>query len=234
MQFVSLETACVNYLCVEEQQMRAHALYCLAKLADHLGLSCLLAAAAEALIKLPWEKNMERLKRLLLMSVYKADTAKRMKLLHHPQRGAYTELQLLDLLPAAIYSAESTYASAIDLESLQPNELQALLGILVDNRGSSDALLRSALKQSQIPEALRPKLDWSQPVRVITDIVLPKQGEVRNSMQLIRLPECHLTLRITHTQSEGVWLCSTLLMCMTKVSVVSMLNMSLALDSFWF
>ena len=47
-------------------------------------------------------------------------------------------------------------------------------------------------------------------------------------------PECHLTLRITHTQSEGVWLCSTLLMCMTKVSVVSMLNMSLALDSFWF
>ncbi len=213
MQFVSLETACVNYLCVEEQQMRAHALYCLAKLADHLGLSCLLAAAAEALIKLPWEKNMERLKR---------------------QRGAYTELQLLDLLPAAIYSAESTYASAIDLESLQPNELQALLGILVDNRGSSDALLRSALKQSQIPEALRPKLDWSQPVRVITDIVLPKQGEVRNSMQLIRLPECHLTLRITHTQSEGVWLCSTLLMCMTKVSVVSMLNMSLALDSFWF
>ena len=85
MQFVSLETACVNYLCVEAQQMRAHALYCLAKLADHLGLSCLLAAAAEALIKLPWEKNMERLNRLLLMSVYKADTAKRIKLLHHPR-----------------------------------------------------------------------------------------------------------------------------------------------------
>ncbi len=214
--------------------MPAHALYCLAKLADHLGLSCLLAAAAEALIKLPLEKNLAQLNRLLLMSVYKADTAKRNKLLHHPQRGAYTELQLLDLCPAAIYSPGRTCASAIDLESLQPNELRALLGVLVNKRGSSDALLRSALKQSQIPEALRPKLDWSQPVRVITDIVLPKQGEVRNSMQLIPLLECHLTLRIPHKQSEGAWLCSTLLMCMIKISVVSMLNMSLALDSFWF
>lgn len=77
-----------------------------------------------ALIKLPWEKNMGRLNKLLLMSVYKADTAKPNRLLHHPQRGAYTELQLLGLLHAAIYSPESTCASAIDLESLQPNELQ--------------------------------------------------------------------------------------------------------------
>ena len=204
MQFVSLETACVNYLCVQAQQMTAHALSCLAKLADHLGLSSLLAAAAEALIKLPWEKNMGRLNKLLLMSVYKADTAKPNRLLHHPQRGAYTELQLLGLLHAAIYSPESTCASAIDLEGLQPNELHALLGMLVDNPGSSDALLCSALKQSRIPEALRSNLDWSKPVRIISDIVLPEQGEVRNSVQNIRLPDCDLTLRITHRHSEGV------------------------------
>ena len=209
--------------------MPAHTLYCLAKLAVHLGLSCLLAAAAEALIKLPWEKNMGRLNRLLLMSVYKADTAKLNKLLHHPQRGAYTELQLLDLFHTAF---GGTCASAIDLERLQPDELHALLGILVDSQGSSDALLLSALKQSQIPETLRSKLDWSQPVRVIIQIVLPKQGEVRNSTQLIRLPECDLALRITHRQSEGVWLCSTVLMCMTKISVVAMFNMRLALDGF--
>lgn len=81
---------------------------------------------------------------------------------------------------------------------------RALLGILVDNPGSSDALLRSALKQSRIPEALRSKLDWSEPVRIISDIVLPEQGEVRNSVQNIRLPDCDLTLRITHRHSEGV------------------------------
>ena len=170
---------------------------------------------------------MGRLNRLLLMSVYKADTAKLNKLLHHPQRGAYTELQLLDLFNTAF---GGTCASAIDLERLQPDELHALLGILVDSQGSSDALLLSALKQTQIP--LRSKLDWSQPVRVIIQIVLPKQGEVRNSTQLIRLPECDLALRITHRQSEGVWLCSTVLMCMTKISVVAMFNMRLALDGF--
>ncbi|KAL0034845.1 hypothetical protein WJX77_009549 [Trebouxia sp. C0004] len=58
--FVALETACTDYLCVQAQQMTSDALIsiCLAKLADHLGLSPLLETAAAALIKLPWEKNM--------------------------------------------------------------------------------------------------------------------------------------------------------------------------------
>ena len=118
--------------------MTAHPLSCLAKLADHLGLSSLLASAAEALIKLPWERNIGRLNRLLLRSVYKADTVERNRLLHHPQRGAYTELQVLAFSHADIDRPWSTCASVIDLESLQPNELHALLGILVDNPKSSD------------------------------------------------------------------------------------------------
>ncbi len=77
--------------------MRSDALLCLAKLADHLGLSSLLETAAEAFIKLPWEENMLHLDKLLQMSSYKRDTDRRDKLLHHPQRGAYTELQLLGL-----------------------------------------------------------------------------------------------------------------------------------------
>ncbi len=184
--------------------MTAHGLSCLAKLADHLGLSSLLAAAAEALIKLPWHKNTGQLNSLVLTSVYKADTAKRYKLLHHPQRGAYTELQILELSHASIDSPGSTCASAIDLESLQPNELHALLGILVDNPGSSDALLRSALKQYRVPEALRSKLDWSKPVRIINDIVLPEQGEACDTVQKVPLPECDLTLCIMHKLKEGM------------------------------
>jgi len=57
-QFVSLETACADYLRVQAPKMTGDALICLAKLADHLGLSSLLETAAEALIKLPWAKNM--------------------------------------------------------------------------------------------------------------------------------------------------------------------------------
>ena len=97
MLFVSLETACIDYLCVQAQQMTGDAFICLAKLADHLGLSSLLETAAEALIKLPWEKNILCLNSLLQMSLYERDTVRRDKLLHHPQRGAYTELQLLEL-----------------------------------------------------------------------------------------------------------------------------------------
>ena len=40
--------------------MTGDSLICLAKLADHLGLSSLLETAAEALIKLPWEGKMSR------------------------------------------------------------------------------------------------------------------------------------------------------------------------------
>ena len=58
--FVSLETACADYLHVQAQTMTGDSLICLAKLADHLGLSSLLETAAEALIKLPWEGKMSR------------------------------------------------------------------------------------------------------------------------------------------------------------------------------
>ena len=147
MQFVSLETACANYLGVQAQKMKGDALLCLAKLADHLGLSSLVETAAEALIKLPWEKNILRLNELLQMTLYKREADRHDKLLHHPQRGAYTELQLLDLLKAA-NTFWSDCASVIDLESLQPSELHALLGVFSDEEWDSDfeALLRSALK----------------------------------------------------------------------------------------
>lgn len=211
--------------------MTAHGLSCLAKLADHLGLSSLLSTAAEALIKLPWEYNIRQLNRLLLMSVYKADTVKRNRLLHHPQRGAYTELQILALSHTSIDRPWSTCASAIDLKSLQPNELHALLGILVDNPGSSHALLRAALKQYRIPEAMRSKIDWSKPVRIINDIVLPEQGEACDSVQHICLPECDLT---SLTDTKKVWLHQVPAVLHDPTSRLSMLSVSLAVDGFKF
>ena len=170
--------------------MTGDALLCLAKLADHLGISSLLNTAAEALIKLPWEKNMFCLNHLLQMSLYKRDTDRRDKLLHHPKHGAYSELQILNLFKAA-NTPWSNCASAINLESLQPSELHALLGIFADEKWNSDseAFLR--------PEALRAKLDWTKPVRLMHGIMLPEQWRADNSVQTIHLQECNFKLQIT-------------------------------------
>ncbi|KAA6426970.1 MAG: hypothetical protein FRX49_03294 [Trebouxia sp. A1-2] len=188
--FASLETACTDYLHVQAQKMTGDALICLAKLADHLGLSSLLETAAEALIKMPWEENTLHLNELLQMSLYERDTARRDKLLHHPKRGAYTELQLLELLNAA-NTPWSGCISAIDLEGLQPSELHALLGIFGDNEWDpdSEALLRPAFKQQLMPEALRFRVDWTKPVRILHNIMLPEQGGSNNSVQIIPLRE---------------------------------------------
>ena len=187
--------------------MTGDALLCLAKLADHLGLSSLLETAAEALIKLPWEKNMLYLNHLLQVPLYERDTDRRDKLLHHPKRGAYTELQLLELLKAA-NTPWSNCASAINLESLQPSELHVLLGSFADEKWDSDseALLRPALKEQLMPEALRSKLNWTKPVRFTHGIMLPKQGTAddNGNGQFIILQKCDLNLRITHRHREGI------------------------------
>ena len=60
-QFVSLESACMEYLSGRAQQFDASELLCLAQLADHLGLSPLLDTAAEHLIALPWHENVSPL-----------------------------------------------------------------------------------------------------------------------------------------------------------------------------
>lgn len=98
MQFVSLETTCVDFLTWQSQDMTAEEYLSLAQLADHLGLSSLLDTAAEMLIQMPWHNNISPISTLLKLSVYTADTDRRTKLLHHPNRGACTELQVLAVL----------------------------------------------------------------------------------------------------------------------------------------
>ena len=210
--------------------MTGDALLCLAKLADHLGLSSLLETAAEALIKLPWEENMLCLNDLLQMSSYKRDTDRRDKLLHHPKRGAYTELQILDLLKAA-NTPWSDCASAIDLESLQPSELHALLRVFADEEWESDseAFLWPALKEQLMPEALRSKLDWTKPVRVTHGIMLPEQWRADNTTQTILLQKCDLQLYITHEHQEGI--ARVMFYIFISSPVNSKLSLCLAVDN---
>lgn len=127
--------------------MEGELLHELIKLADDLGLSSLLEAAAEALIKLPWQQqNMNWLNNLLQLSVYSSDIDKCNQLLHHPQRGAYTELQALQLLEQLGIS-RADCAPLLDLQGMQPAELHSLLAVLVNSEEDSGALLRAAVQQ---------------------------------------------------------------------------------------
>lgn len=189
MQFVPLETTCVTFLSGQAQHMDAEGLCCLAQLADHLGLSCLLDTAAERLIQMPWHKNMPLLSHLLKLSVYMADTDKRTKLLHHPKRGACTELQVLAVLES-ISIPRADCASALELQKLQPAELHGLIAALVDSEEDPGPLLRAAAKQQLVPESLRAAPDWSKNVRIVHNIMVPPDK------QSFELPESKLTLRV--------------------------------------
>ena len=92
------------------------------------------------------------------------------------------------------------------MESLQPSEPHALLGVFADEKWDSDfeALLQPALKEQLRPEALRSKLDWTKPVRVTHGIMLLEQWKADNIRQSIPLQKCDLELHIAHTLQEGM------------------------------
>lgn len=178
----------MKYLCGQAQHMKARALVHLAQLADHLGLSSLLDAAAESVVVLPWHHNMEWLVALLKIPVYQKNTEQRNKLLHHPQRGACTELQVLAVLEH-VGIPRADFASAVDLQGLQPAELRALLVILVDCE-EDGPFLRAAVKQDLVPEALRAAPDRTQNVRILHNVVIP------DAQSTLTLPDSMLTLDV--------------------------------------
>ncbi len=117
------------------------------------------------------------------------------------------------------------------MESLQPSELHALLGVFADENWDSDfeALLRPALKEQMVPEALRSKLDWAKPVRIIHNITLPEQRGSNSSVQIIPLHRCDLKLHIPSKHKEGM---AKLIICYLHKLSHSKLSLCLAFDSF--
>ena len=195
-----LEGACIEYLAGEAEHMDSNGLLCLAQLADHLGLTSLLDTAAEHLILLPWHSNMSLLTTLLKLSVYTTNTDKRKMLLHHPRRGACTELQVLAVLEnMGIPRADC--ASALELQRLQPAELQGLIAALVDSEEDPGPLLRAAAKQQLVPEALRAAPDWTKNVRFVHNIMMPDSA--LGCKNCFELPQCKLKLRVYHKREKG-------------------------------
>lgn len=185
----TLEEACLHYLMCNLPLLAVDQVFEVALLADDLGLSELLEAGAAELAKRPWEENaiMGRLSILLQMTPYKQDVHKRNRLLHHPESGACTELQVLELLDMMTDIPEAEIVSALRIETLQPAELNVLLAALLKRQHDSNLLLRAAVEQKLVPEGLRSP-DWAKPVRIV-EIVLSS-----DRIQFIKLPQSGLKL----------------------------------------
>ena len=143
---------------------------------------------------------------MLNLPVYKHDSQKLYSFLHHPQRGAYTELQILQVLEDGA-AAESVIAcSGLDWDTLQPAELHTILGILSKPERPPGVLLQRAVQQQQVYEPLPPSLNeqvpgnWS-PVHIVRSLMLPEATRPRKN---IRLPyELELQLRLEYSIRHG-------------------------------
>ena len=100
-----------------------------ANLADHLGMTSLCQFAADAIVRCPWTNGLSDLAAVHLLSPYADNNTAWYNLLHHVNRGAYTELQLLEFLEN-YHVCEEEIASVLQLDQMQPAEIQMLLSIL--------------------------------------------------------------------------------------------------------
>jgi hypothetical protein len=135
--------------------MDTEALLSLAQLGDHIGLASICEAAAEAVVQMPWEDQMHELAAVLQMPIYRLDLVKKNKLLHHVKRGAYTELQALDVLEKT-KASDDELMTCISLQTLQPEEMQVLLRILTNSDHKPGAFLAKAVQQHTLPACLQP------------------------------------------------------------------------------
>ncbi|KAL3139002.1 hypothetical protein ABBQ32_005806 [Trebouxia sp. C0010 RCD-2024] len=203
MQIEPLEKACIEYLESKVYRQSADEVFEIALLADHLGLPGLLEDTAMGIVTVEWcdEESgiMAKLAALLQMVPYKQDANKRRDLLHHPQRGAYTELQVLELLDS-MGCHEDEILFSLHMEGMPPAELKALLAAIVSRPTDSYQLLQAAVQMLLVPEALRtpPACDSGVIVGDITLNLLnvPKHGT-------IKLPASKLVLQIVHQVTEG-------------------------------
>ena len=93
------------------------------------------------------------------------------QLLHHAQRGAYTELQIFEILDS-MKMPEALTADMLKIDQMQTEELQALLSILLSSERQHGPLLRQALEQHMLPECLRPSRDPTCNTRFLHNVML--------------------------------------------------------------
>ena len=114
---------------------------------------------------------MQILKEFLELPTYFQDKARMNQLLHHSQRGAYTELQVLEVLDS-MNIPEAFIADMLKVDKMQTEELHALLCILLSTDRQHGPLLRQALEQYMLPECLRTSRDPICNTRFLHNVML--------------------------------------------------------------
>ena len=157
-------------------QMTRDVLLLFAQLGDHLGFTSLIDVAAEGLIQTPWLDHMEHLKQLLQLPYFKQNLDRSNKLLHHAKRGAYTELQVLELLELCELP-EDDIAAVLSIPTMQSAEVHTLLGILTDGTHSLSVLLHKAVTQHLKLPASCPGPTMTTGTFIVNNIMLPGPDE---------------------------------------------------------
>lgn len=178
--------------------MQQNVLLRVARLGNHLGLSQICEAAAEALVQLRWEMCISDLAEVVEMPVYKLNLKKESNLLHHAKRGAYTEIQVLELLEHN-GTPEAEIAQILRIASLQPQELHVLMKILSRADRTPGLLLAKAVQQHVTPLSLRKEIDWKTCTRFTEDIMRSAATWDSN----YKLPKSDLSLLVQDQILEG-------------------------------
>ena len=180
--------------------MTAKALLCIVSFGDHLGLTALVDSAAEELIQRSWLDHMPHLKQLLQLPYFKQDLDRSNKLLHHAKRGAYTELQVLELLEFCEIP-ENDVAAVLSIATMQPAEVHTLLGTLTNGRHSSAVLLHKAVTQHLKLPVSCPQPTMSTGTFIVNNVMMPSPDEARTSYAAS--PGSQLTLDVERRTSDG-------------------------------
>ncbi|DBA69487.1 TPA: hypothetical protein ACH3X2_001171 [Trebouxia sp. C0005] len=203
---VCLEEACQNYFAYKALQLtdcRRAVWKAVAQLGSHVGLVPIAELAAECIVKRPWEDGMQVLKEVLELPTYLQNKARMNQLLHHAQRGAYTELQILEILDS-MNMPEAFIADMLKIDKMQTEELHALLSILLSSQRQHGPLLRQALEQHMLPECLRPSRDPTCHTRFLHNVMLTGKD------QAFPLPESPFSVYILEIVKNGMYLCDVL------------------------
>lgn len=174
----------------------------LMKLGDHIGNPKLVEHAAETLIKRRWHDNHKALI-ALIKDLHCTDLPQLKKLLHHSDRGAVSELEVLGLAEHAKLS-EDAIAALIDLEVMQAVEVDVLLAILVNSShmGHHDLLRRAVQRQVKCRQTQHEEV-FTDNRRFVSNVMVP-DPDLEPHFSVIDLPKCQLQFCVQVLMQAGM------------------------------
>ena len=195
-----MEKACQDFFVFKALQLadrESEIWEAVAQLGSHVGLVPITELAAERIVERPWEDRVQVLKEVLKQPRYLQDKARMNKLLHHTKRGAYTELQVLEVLDS-MDMPEAFIADMLNVDMMQKEELHALLSILLSSDRQHGVILRQALEQYMLPECLLKRRYLTCNTRFLHNVMLTGEDQV------FPLPESPFIVHILETEQNGM------------------------------